>query len=378
MLHALAALCRPGAPDNAVSASAAPPPLDALFEAAQRQDVMGLVATSLLAGRGGALTADEREGLAIYLEGVQLDVLHAEAQLVEVLEQFAESELPVMPFKGPLLAHSAYGGGGYRASRDLDLMVRPEDVAAAVACLEAAGFEHEPGLGRDGLAALRGYAGEYIMFRRDSLPVEPHWLPAPRTMAFDVDMAAIWSRARYTAFLGVPCHIPTPEDHFFLLAVHGAKEQWHKLKWLADIAAFQNAHPTLDLPALRAAAAQRGCRRVLDLALLLSHRLFAVPTLRPPADAVTERLADGVLARLAVTAEPPEGPYVVTRFHWRLRERSRDRSRYTLRTLFTPRVPHYRRLPLPPALRWLHVPLKLPWDHVLTPAIGLGRRLRGR
>jgi hypothetical protein len=30
---------------------------------------------------------------------------------------------------------------------------------------------------------------------------------------------------------------------------------------------------------------------------------------------------------------------------------------------------------LPPALRWLHVPLKLPWDHILTPAIGLARRM---
>jgi hypothetical protein len=87
------------------------------------------------------------------------------------------------------------------------------------------------------------------------------------------------------------------------------------------------------------------------------------------------RLANRVLERLDSTAEAPPGPYVVSSFHWRLRERRRDGLSYATRTLFTPRVAHYRRLPLPPAQRWLHVPLKLPWDYVLTPAIGLARRM---
>jgi hypothetical protein len=378
MLCALAALCRPAAADGTTAAPFELPPLEALFDAALHHDVMGLVANALLSGRGGALSEETREGLAIYLEGVRIDVLRAEVQLAGLLRRFDRSGLAVMPFKGPLLAHSAYADRGLRASRDLDLMVRLEDIDAAVGCLEAAGFTHEPGLDRDGLAALRRYAGEYIMFRRDSLPVEPHWFPAPRTMAFDIDMASIWRRARPACFLDAPCQLPTLEDHCFLLALHGAKEQWHKLKWLADIAAVQAANPALDLQALRSFAAAQGCRRVVDLALLLSHRLFAVPAEAPPADATTAQIANGVLDRLARTAEPPDGPYVVTRFHWRLRERPRDRWRYAVRTLFTPRVAHYRRLPLPRALRWVHVPLKLPWDHLLTPAIGLGRRLRSR
>jgi hypothetical protein len=123
-------------------------------------------------------------------------------------------------------------------------------------------------------------------------------------------------------------------------------------------------------------AARQGCRRAVDLALLLSHRLFAVPAVAPVVDRATQRLAASVLERLEHTAEPPAGPYLVTRFHWRLRERWCDRVYYAARTLFTPRAAHYRRLPLPPALRWLHVPLKLPWDFVLTAALSLGRYLR--
>jgi hypothetical protein len=87
--------------------------------------------------------------------------------------------------------------------------------------------------------------------------------------------------------------------------------------------------------------------------------------------------ADDVLLRLAEPAAVPGGPYHVTWFHWQLHDGARDRVRYALRTLFTPRVAHYNRLPLPRGLRWLHVPLKLPWDYAVTPAIRLVRRLTG-
>ena len=334
----------------------------------------GLVAACLphLAGR---LSDEEQEGLAIFREGARLDAACAESQLAELLHLLAGNGLPAMPFKGPLLARTAYADPTLRPALDLDLMVHPDDVRHVLRCLERAGFAHQHGLGPDGVAALRRYAGEYILFSPGRLPVEPHWRPAPHTMAFDIDIEALWRRAVPGEFLGAPCYLPTPEDHLLLLALHGAKEQWHKLKWIADIAALLTAEPRTDLDGLRGLATEQGCRRMLDLALLLAHRLFSVPASSPVADAATARLADHVVARLERTAEPPAGPYVVTWFHWQLRERWRDRIRYVGRTLLTPRVAHYRRLPLPRPLRWLHVPLKLPWDYVMTPALGLARRL---
>lgn len=346
-----------------------------MFAAAEQHEVAGLLAATLLANWRDELPDEVCEGLAIYREGMRLDALRAETQLAELLHLLAERGLPAMPFKGPLLARNAYADPTLRPCLDLDLMVHPDDVPHVLACLVEAGFKHQDGLGPDGVVALRRYAGEYILFRPKSLPVEPHWRPAPWTMAFDIDVDALWRRARPAAFLGALCYLPSQEDHLFLLALHGAKEQWHKLKWIVDVAALLASHPRLDLAALRGRTTLQGCGRMLDLALLLTHRLFAIPAAVPSTDRVVTQLADRVLERLDRTAQAPPGPYVVSSFHWLLRERQQDRLRYAARTLFTPRVAHYRRLPLPPALRWLHVPLKLPWDHVLTPAIGLARRM---
>ena len=375
MLHTLAGICGQALGRGLDGPIGKLPPLASLLAAAEAHDVAGLLAAALLANPPDALPGDIREGLAIYREGMRLEAARAEAQLAGLLHLLAARGLPAMPFKGPLLAHSAYPEPALRPYLDLDLLVHPDDVGHVLACLIEAGFAHQDGLGADGVAALRRYAGEYLMSRPNAFPVEPHWYPAPWTMAFDLDMEALWRRAQPGSFLAAPCYLPTPADHLLLLSLHGAKEQWHRLKWVADIAALLAAQPDLDLVALGMEAGSQGCRRMLDLALLLSHRLFAMPSATPRADAATARLADRTLARLDRTADAPEGPYVVTGFHWRVRERWRDRLRYAARTLLTPRVAHYRRLPLPARLRWVHVALKLPWDYVATPLVGTVRRL---
>jgi putative nucleotidyltransferase-like protein len=372
-LGLLAALCR-----SAIVASSRPPcvilpPIAPLLEAAEQHDVAGLVVATLVRQYANQLPEDLRQGLPIFREGMRIEAAQADAELTELLAMLAARGLPTMPFKGPLLAHTAYADPTLRLGLDLDLMVHPDDVTHVLVALHDAGYVH--GLGQDDIEALRRYAGEYILYRPGALPVEPHWHPAPRTLAFDIDIEALWRRAWAASFLGARCYLPTPEDHLFLLVLHGAKERWHKLKWLADIAAFLTAHPTLDVGALRAGAEAQGCRRAVDLALLLSHRLFAVPITAPPCGSSVTRLAHSVLARLEKGAEPPPSPHEWDRFFWRLRERSPDRWRYAARTLFTPRLAHYQRLPLPPALRWLYGPLKLPWDHILTPVVRVSRRI---
>jgi hypothetical protein len=358
-----------------VARPSALPPLDCLFAAAEQHDVAGLLAATLLGNWRGELPDEVCEGLAIYREGLRLDALRAEAQLAELLHLLAERGLPALPFKGPLLARNAYAEPTLRPCLDLDLMVHPDDVPHVLACLLEAGFRHQDGLGADGIMELRRYAGEYILFRPKSLPVEPHWHPAPWTMAFNIDIDALWRRARPATFLGALATCRPRRITCSCSPCMARRSSGTSSNGWSFVAALLASHPGLDLAALRATASPQGCGLMLDLALLLTHRLFAIPTAVPSTDRVVTRLANRVLERLDRTAEAPPGPYVVSSFHWRLRERRRDGLSYATRTLFTPRVAHYRRLPLPPALRWLHVPLKLPWDYVLTPAIGLARRM---
>src|SRR5262249_51860250 len=162
------------------------PEIDALaplLAAAERHDVIGLVVAALLKQGSDGLPPDLHEGLAIYRDGMRIEARRAENQLAALLALISRRGIPILPFKGPLLAHSAYPDPTLRPCLDLDVLVHPDDVEPMLACLSEAGYLHQAGLGKHGVAALRFYAGEYILYRPDELPVEPHWHPTPWTMA---------------------------------------------------------------------------------------------------------------------------------------------------------------------------------------------------
>src|ERR1700720_1675071 len=53
------------------------------------------------------------------------------AELARIVRNFDLQEVPVMPFKGPVLAQSVYGDPGLRSFSDLDLMISPADFERA-------------------------------------------------------------------------------------------------------------------------------------------------------------------------------------------------------------------------------------------------------
>jgi hypothetical protein len=290
--------------------------------------------------------------------------------------------IPVIPVKGPILARQLYDQPWLRHARDLDILVRDSDVEHTVDLLLQLGFTHEPGLNESHRRLLRRYAGQYVMFHATDAPVEPHWLLAPGTLAFGLDHELLWQHARPADFDGMPCLRLRPEDTLLLLCLHGAKDRWRQLKLVTDVAYFVHAHPDFDWCAAQSAAAAQGCARILGLGLLLAVHLLEAPV---PASVVRQMEQDAAVRWLLGIAigmlrddtTQHEGPYCLRREYWLMHERARDRWAYAFRTACTPRPWHYQRLPLPSALEWAYHPLKLPWDYLLTPALGLGKRIAG-
>src|SRR4029079_18015131 len=66
--------------------------------------------------------------------------LYLTGELARILKMFADQAIPALPFKGPLLAQQAYGNLGLRVFQDLDLLIRPRDVARTLAMLASEGY----------------------------------------------------------------------------------------------------------------------------------------------------------------------------------------------------------------------------------------------
>ena len=201
-------------------------------------------------------------------------------ELARLVDALAKNGIAAIPFKGPLLAIQAFGDLGLREFRDLDFLVRDEDLANTVATLNSLGYQRRGALTAAQFALIHRLQGQEIVFGESTrTAVEPHTRVTSLKMALDIDYAGLWRRARRTSLDGHSFLTPAPEDGLLLLAIHGGKEMWRKLKWACDFASFAASFPDLDWAAVAERARAQGCLRMLLLATSLARKYFnaAIP-----------------------------------------------------------------------------------------------------
>jgi hypothetical protein len=170
-------------------------------------------------------------------------------------------------------------------------------------------------------------------------------------------------------FDGVSIRQLETADEFLMLAVHGSKEGWSRLKWLTDLAAFAKHEPQLDWALVSRRAEQQGVRRMVGLAALLLAQSFHMEI-----GALALPRRDRALARriVAIWERPESGVFVGSIFHlcWRRRllcDRSTARISYFFKTAVTPSDDHYGLIRLPDSIFWAYPLIKVVVDYLLRP-----------
>jgi Uncharacterised nucleotidyltransferase len=295
-----------------------------------------------------------------------------------ILRALAGQGIDAIAFKGPVVARLAYGDAALRRYRDLDILVRERDADAACEALEALGFRNADRFTPAQKAAFRRYSGQDIVFR-DGVAVEPHWALAPRTLSLDVDYDGLFARSRDIDLDGDAVRCFGAEDLVTVLCLHGSKEQWTRLLWIADLAHMICASPGLDWDMLLRRAREQGCLRMVLIGLALAAALLeSLPAAVERAiadDPMASALAEDAASRLFDAGRADPSIYALSAFRRNMRERAADRVRYLVRTITTPRDIHFSLLRLPDALFFLYTPAKLVHDYALLPVWMLGKRL---
>ncbi|MGE3781717.1 MAG: nucleotidyltransferase family protein, partial [Alphaproteobacteria bacterium] len=264
-------------------------------------------------------------------------------ELCRVLETLKRNGIEAIPFKGPVLAIRAYGALGLRQFGDLDFLVRDEDLGRAITALDGIGYKRTGELAADQFALIHHIQGQEIIFGQASgIAVEPHTRLISSKMALDIDYDGLWCRARRSRLDGYEFLMFAPEDDLLLLAIHGGKEMWWKLKWAHDFAAFIGSHPDLDWSAVVVRARAQGCLRMLLLATALARRYFgaAVPDAITAAE-ISDRAIDPMLRRVVERwqANGPGGSpdnKSISLERLRLHDGIVRQARYVARTMLLP------------------------------------------
>ena len=250
-------------------------------------------------------------------------------ELLALIELFNSRGIEVVCYKGPALAYLAFNGASGREWGDLDLLVAPENYERAVELLKAEGFETEQ---KELPRCYLKLAYEITLIHNQRrVTVDLH------RSAFSEAFRDSFSLSQKNPFTvqinGHPVETFDPEEHLVLLALHGSKHGWRKLRWVYDLVALSSSH-ALNWQRVNEIATERGGVTALTLGLELARRLFSLEAPRLwSLSAGLESLVEKACFHMLV--ERP-GLQQMHRFQWQVFDNWRARVRYALFTLFRP------------------------------------------
>ncbi|HST50887.1 MAG TPA: nucleotidyltransferase family protein [Pyrinomonadaceae bacterium] len=337
---------------------------DYFFKLAGRHAVLPLVFKSLSAHAPDAVPPPHLLKHRDKFRGNATRNLLLAGELVRVVRLFESEGVPVLAYKGPALAVSAYGDLSLRRFIDLDIVVNAGDARRAGELLRSEGFA---------LAERLSESQEKILLRcqhnlaytRDAgkLIVELHWgIASPRFAEIRLGEGS-WKRAETVSLCGGDVRCLSPEDLLLALCVHGTKHLWERLSWICDVAEMLNSHPQLDFEYLLRRARESRTERMLSVGLRLACGLLGAKLPRDSAaqfesDGATESLAASVVERLFAGAEYEPVSFVANvGFNLKARRRLREKIRY-FRFIFTPTDGDLAALSLPAGLTFIYYLLR--------------------
>jgi hypothetical protein len=262
-----------------------------LIALADRHDVIPLLNAALR--DSVSVPAQVRPLLGSHCRTVIAHNLSLASELAEVVELFEQSGINAIPFKGPAWTKALYGNLAYRHIRDLDIFVDRSEVAQACGLLAQRGYVPTK---KSTVMPIAHCKDIELRHPGRGFHLELHWSVCEPWHDRRVSGLMLWNAASSTILLNRRMPLPSAENIFFLLAIHGARHRWESLKWLCDIAAALHAFPDLDWGIVLSQASAISRRRMVLLPLALVNQLFQVQLPPSVAKAIEQ---DAAVASLA-------------------------------------------------------------------------------
>ena len=267
------------------------------IDAALQHGILPILYLELAANRT-VIPAEAFEIARIEFESNAFHCLANAAELLEVLKVFEKAGIAAMPFKGVVLAASAYGDMIARTAGDLDVLICFSDLLHATQILKERGYELKTKVLENGYPEADNYFEYHFERSEDGMVLELRWrleLTQPR-YRHDLGMDWVWPRRRMVKLAGADVPNFDAVTGLLMLCMHGSKHVWSRLVWICDVAKLIESEPELDWNSVRQEAKRVGLWRCLALGVLLARRVAGA---RVPAEAQRDFEADRRIRNLA-------------------------------------------------------------------------------
>jgi hypothetical protein len=337
---------------------------DTLLSGADQNAVVPLLDRNLRAVAVDLVSTEQIQRIGEATRANTLRCLNLTAALIQILRGFHAEGIAAIPYKGPVLAAQAYGDVLLRQFDDVDIILRQRDMPKA----------HRVMLGLDyavkfpGLMSPNSEAppipGEYKYYSESRAAiVELHTELTLRHFPSAPDIDELSTRGVTISLGGHDVRTFCPEDALLAICVHGSKDSWARLSWIADVSELIQSQPALDWKGIRARAEALRLERMLHAGLILAARILdaALP------DEIAKRVRDDEAAEeIAVNLERnflcsdvrPMGAFERFQLRRRLVPGALRGWRYALRLTMAPAEEDWLMVRLPRPLAPLYILLR--------------------
>ena len=186
------------------------------------------------------------------LSKLQLTIARKNMRLVgelrQILSDLGEQDVQAIPFKGPILAIDLYGGLYRRQFIDLDLLIRPEDLAPTLAVLQRRGYTHAnravENLSGDRLKQfLKRFKSHTVLDSKSTYSIDVHWRLSEDATLFAIPYDELFTTDSHCDIGGTIVPTMSTEQAVPYHAFHACKHGCTRLSWLCDFAHYAKRIP---------------------------------------------------------------------------------------------------------------------------------------
>jgi hypothetical protein len=206
------------------------------------------------------------------------NTLRLVTESIRILRAMEQCEIRVIVLKGFPLAQQLYGDITLRTSRDLDILVAPEDINETRKIIEMHGYIWSQPVAKITAVDLEKWMKLEKNFEywhpRLGVSIEVHWRLDCRGMDLPVNM--IENNLISIKMFGQSMNMLGKEVLLLYLVIHGAVHAWFRIKWLLDIDILIKKGE-FSWEKVYQLANNLGVKTILNQTLFLVQKLFATP-----------------------------------------------------------------------------------------------------
>ncbi|MGD0543220.1 MAG: nucleotidyltransferase family protein [Candidatus Acidiferrales bacterium] len=336
---------------------------DCVFDQAAENSVTPLLGRQMQALPTGGVPAPVLDRLKEVCRANTIRCLFLTAELIGIFDLFHSRGIQAIAYKGPALAMQAYGDMTLRQFEDIDIIVRQSDLPKANEVMLGLGYRPRFDWIVSSGVPSSIIPGEYnYRDEKRRIMVELHTELTLRHFPKVPDLEDFSNRLTFVKLNDREIPTFSVEDTLIVLSLHGTKDFWERLLWIADISELIQRYPNLDWNVTIDRAKVLQAERMLHVALLLATNLTETPFAeeiqrRLRSDRTANDLASEVWTRLM--RQNYGSLNAKGRFNFRRRMLpGTDGWRYAVRLSVVPAEEDYEMIRLPGILSPLYIALR--------------------